>query len=62
MSGNEIRIGGFDLLYDGRPICMPCPGADEIGPITDPQRLNIFVGEFIDSFYLLVIQCRFYVT
>ncbi|XP_014280498.1 probable tubulin polyglutamylase TTLL9 isoform X2 [Halyomorpha halys] len=48
MSGSEIRIGGFDLIYDGAPIPMPCPGSNECGPFSDVNRLNIFLGALND--------------
>ncbi|XP_073975459.1 probable tubulin polyglutamylase TTLL9 isoform X3 [Rhodnius prolixus] len=47
-SGNEIRIGGFDLVWKDGPIYRPCPGESEIGPIiTGSRNLNLNLGDFI---------------
>lgn len=49
-SGRETRIGGFDLLWDDRPIWTSCPypGICEETVPNDLKRLNIFLGTVND--------------
>jgi hypothetical protein len=47
--GEEIRVGGLDLLWDGGPIYAPCPGQTEYGPILkgSSRDLNLFLGQLL---------------
>lgn len=49
LTGREIRVGGFDLLWNDGPVWTTCPnpmpcGIDTVGYPAAPKRLNIFLG------------------
>jgi len=50
LTGKEMRIGGFDLMWDDGPIYTPCINANSCGPIYKGvnQRLNICLGAVND--------------
>ncbi|XP_014248265.1 probable tubulin polyglutamylase TTLL9 [Cimex lectularius] len=46
--GTELRVGGFDLLWDDGPVHKPCPSPDECGPVCKKPLLNIHLGGLND--------------
>ncbi|KAF6203361.1 hypothetical protein GE061_003779 [Apolygus lucorum] len=44
LTGTELRVGGFDLLWDDGPVNMPPPSPDSCGPIIKNPKLNINLG------------------
>ncbi|XP_043479338.1 probable tubulin polyglutamylase TTLL9 [Leptopilina heterotoma] len=49
LTGSEIRVGGFDLLWNDAPVWITCPnplpcGNEPLNCPTHLKRLNIFLG------------------